>query len=83
MKFAILLRVMHDTAPLVNDLAEPADGVGASHLWSRLQPGRVSAVVGGQIEHFSSLLFSQRVEPHVGGGGEERRARGGCGGDDS
>lgn len=60
---------MHDVTPLVKDLVEPADGVGDPHLRSRLQPGCVSAVVGGQIEHFSGLLFSQRVEPHVGGGG--------------
>lgn len=69
LKFGILLCVMYDITPLVNDLVEPAAGVGDSHLWWRLQPGRVSAVVAGQIEHFSSLLFSQRVEPHVGGGG--------------
>lgn len=66
---------MYDITPLVNDLVEPAAGVGDSHLWWRLQPGRVSAVVAGQIEHFSSLLFSQRVEPHVGGGGEKSSER--------
>lgn len=68
--------VTYDRTPLVKDLVEPADGVGASRLWSRLQPGCVSAVVGGQIEHFSGLLFSRRVEPRVGGGGGggERRA---------
>lgn len=60
---------MYDITPLVNDSVEPAAGVGDSRLWWRLQPGRVSAVVGGRIEHFSSLLFSQRVEPHVGGRG--------------